>query len=263
MGKIIDAHAHLQLSDEEAWVDAPHRLPDYQQATADLQLSRFAVLVMAPAGDLHRTRAQNDYALSVAGSDERAFALCSVHPDDGDRALAEIDRVARAGAAGLKLHPSTQQFDVASEELLAVVRRAGDHGLPVLFDSVAVADPGQPEKFVGLAMSCPDTELVLAHTFGPKFVQAVMFSVLSRYPGTRRNVYLELSATVCMFADSPYVEQLAWLCRRHGLDRVLWGSDYPLFSPTESLQALTGFGFSGDEFEQVTHHTAASVYHLA
>ena len=257
---IIDAHAHLQLPGEESWVGAPHGHSDYRAAAAALDLEAFGVLVMAPAGDLDRTRTMNDQALSVSDGDQQAFALCSVHPDDGHAALTEIDRVAAAGAAGLKLHPSTQQFDVGSDELAAVVRRAGDHGLPVLFDSVSATDPAQPEKFIGLAMNCPDTDLVLAHSFGPKFIQAVMFAVLARYPQARRNVYLELSAIVNMFADGPFCDQLRWLCRQHGLDRVLWGSDYPLFSPTESLHALDSYGFTPTELEQITRHTAASLY---
>jgi predicted TIM-barrel fold metal-dependent hydrolase len=259
---IIDAHAHLQLPGEESWVGRPHGHADYLAATADLTVSRFAVLAMAPPGDLDETRRLNDAALSIAARDPKAFALCSVHPDDGDAALTEIDRIAQAGAAGLKLHPSTQQFDVASEALVSVAERAGDHGLPILFDTVAAADPGQPEKFIGLAMTCPGTNLVLAHTFGPKFVQAVMFAVLSRYPNAARNVYLELSAIVCMFADSPFADQLTWLCRRHGTDRVLWGSDYPIFTPAESLEALGTFGFTADELDQITYQTARSVYRL-
>ncbi|HEY9292400.1 MAG TPA: amidohydrolase family protein [Microlunatus sp.] len=260
--QIIDAHAHLQFPGESSWVGSPHGHSDYIDATADLPLSRFAVLVMAPQGDLAETRRLNDTALAVAERDERAFALCSVHPGDGDQALAEIDRVAGSGASGLKLHPSTQRFDVASDELLAVTKRAGERGLPILFDTVATADPGQPEKFINLSMTCPETDLVLAHTFGPKFVQAVLFAVLARYPNVRRNVYLELSATVCMFADSPFTDQLRWLCRQHGTDRVLWGSDYPVFSPAESLQALSTFGFSDDELDQITCRTAEAVYRL-
>lgn len=209
-----------------------------------------------------QTRRLNDAALSIAERDKRAFALCSIHPGDGDEALTEIDRIARSGAAGLKLHPNTQQFDVGSDELLAVTKRAGDLGLPILFDTVSATDPGQPEKFINLAMTCPDTDLVLAHTFGPKFTHAVMFLVLSRYPNTRRNVYLELSATICMFAASPFADQLTWLCRQHGTDRVLWGSDYPLFSPAESLDALDTLGFTDTELDQITHQTAESVYRL-
>lgn len=150
----------------------------------------------------------------------------------------------------------------ACGDVLAVVKRADEHGLPVLFGSIAVDDSGQPEKFIVLAMKAPETNIVLAHSFGPTFAQAVMFSVMAKYPGAQRNVYLELSGITSMFASSPFTSHIAWLCRQHGLDRVLWGSDYPLVDPAESLEGLATFGFSEGEFEQITNSTAKDVYHL-
>ena len=69
-----------------------------------------------------------------------------------------------------------------------MVARAGELGLPVLVDSVSADDPGQPEKFMMLAIECPTTQIVLAHSFGPKFAAATMFAVLARYPSFSRNV---------------------------------------------------------------------------
>lgn len=259
---IIDAHVHLQLSGWPSMIDGSHRPDQYATLIEDLSVEAYAVLVMAPRGDLDRCRAMNDAALAVATEDRRAFPLCSVHPADGAEALAEVDRVAAAGASGLKLHPNTQQFDVADDGVLEVVRRAGEHGMAVLFDSVALADPGQPEKFVQLSVAAPDTRIVLAHAFGPKFAQAVMFGVLARYPWAKRNVYLELSALAPMFAGSPFVEQISWLCRSHGLDRVLWGSDFPIYEPGEALSALDTYGFTPSERDQITAATAREVYRL-
>ncbi len=50
--------------------------------------------------------------------------MCSVHPYDGDAALDELERVETAGGArGVKLHPNTQDFDVADERVAAVVAK--------------------------------------------------------------------------------------------------------------------------------------------
>jgi uncharacterized protein len=87
-------------------------------------------------GCLDRTRARNDRLLQLAKESGGFFyPVCSVHPADGRAALEEIDRVAADGAAWLKLHPNTQQFDVADPAVTGVVQKAAEHGLPVLFDA--------------------------------------------------------------------------------------------------------------------------------
>jgi uncharacterized protein len=260
MPRVIDPHVHLQLGEQEPATGRSHRLADYREATADLDLAAYGVLVMAPAGDLDATRSLNDAVLGVRDDDASAYAMCSVHPTDGDEALAEIERVATRGAKGLKLHPNTQGFDVADPGVAAVVTRAGEHGLPVLFDTISVTDPGQPEKFLGLAVGCPGARIVLAHSFGPKFQMASLFSVLTRYPWFTRNAWLELSGVVALFGGSPYAEQLAWVCRNHGLDRVMWASDYPFYSPDESMAGLRGLGFGDAELDQVLSGTATELY---
>lgn len=255
-------HVHLELPGPSARSGPSHGLADYRAAGAAAPIDRVGALVVAPRDDLRATAVLNDAVIALSGEEPTVFPICSVHPADGADAVAEIDRVAAAGARGLKLHPNQQDFDVGADVVLDVVRHAGEVGLPVLFDSIAVADPGQPEKFMVLAMKAPATDIVLAHTFGPKFASAAMFSVMSSYPGTRRNLYLELSALVSIFAASPFTEQIAWVCRHHGLDRVLWGSDYPFFDPAESLAALDTMGFTAQEREQITSATATRLYGL-
>ncbi|MCI4366613.1 MAG: amidohydrolase family protein, partial [Thermoplasmata archaeon] len=115
---------------------APHRPADYLRGARGLDLRSVAALAMAPKADLPATRRMNDRLLELGRTRSGLFyPVCSVHPLDGPEALSEIDRVAVAGAKGLKLHPNTQQFDVADPGVAAVVARAAEHRLPVLFDA--------------------------------------------------------------------------------------------------------------------------------
>src|SRR5207342_2918337 len=69
--------------------------------------------------------------LPPMAGDPRAYPMGSVHPADGEDALTEIDRVAEAGARGLKLHPHTQAFDVAERLSRAVSHRRARRGQSV------------------------------------------------------------------------------------------------------------------------------------
>lgn len=259
---VIDPHVHLALDDEMAVGDRPQTPEDYLRATERVDLERSGVLVMAPRGDLDRTRRQNDLVLDLSARDDRFFAMCSVHPEDGDAALAEIDRVAEAGARGLKLHPNTQAFDVADDAVRGVVSHAGARGLPVLFDAYSPVDPAQPGKFVQLALACSATPIILAHMHFMDFPKLLVYEVLGRYPHYTRNVWFDMSATAKLFANSPYREQFGWVCRTVGTDRLLWASDFPLDDPAESLASLDAYAFDEAQTRQITRDNAAHLFRL-
>lgn len=259
-GPIIDAHTHPMLEPEEQTGDRPHPPQAYRELVSDLAIVRAAALTMAPAGDLERTRARNDAVLELAhGSAGFFFPVCSVHPADGTAALAELDRVAAAGCAWLKLHPNTQDFDVADPAVTDVVARAAELGLPVLFDAWAPWDANQPGKFVKLAMAVPDSRLILAHAHGPSFPQLLAYDALPRFPWWRRHVWIDISMAASMFANGPFSEQFTWVLRKIGTDRIVFGSDYPFDDPAHAIQAVNQLGLSDPELAAVMHDNAAAL----
>jgi uncharacterized protein len=258
-GPIIDVHTHLALDDGMVVLDAPHRVDDYRASIEPLDVRAAGALAMAPAGDLDRTRTQNNLVLQLADADELFYAVPSVHPRDGDLALEEIDRVAAAGAKCLKLHPNTQDFDVADDAVASVVQRAADRGLPVLFDAWSPFDRDQPGKFVRLAMAVPEARLLLAHAHGPDFASLLVYEVLSRYPWWPRNVWIDISATANLLAGGPFAEQFSWVCQKVGLDRIVFGSDYPLDDPVAATVAVSSLGFDEAGLGAVMHDNARAL----
>lgn len=100
-GPVIDPHVHLRLDDRMSMTDRPHAPADYLTRMDRVDLIAAGSLVMAPREDLERTRRPNDLVLELA-PDPPWYAMCTVHPADGDAAMAELDRVVAAGAKGLK-----------------------------------------------------------------------------------------------------------------------------------------------------------------
>jgi uncharacterized protein len=259
-GAIIDAHTHPMLDPDESIVDAPHPPENYRSLVKGTQISRAAAITIAWPHNLSRTRARNDRLLQLAEDSGGFFyPVCSVHPADDRAALDEIDRVAEAGAAWLKLHPNTQQFDVADPSVTAIVTRATERGLPVLFDAYSPWDGNQPGKFADLAMAVPDARIILAHAHGPGFPQLLIYDVVGRYPGWRRNVWIDISVTGLMLAGSPFAEQFAWVLRKVGTDRVIFGSDYPLDDPMTAARAVADLGFTVSEQAAILHDNAESL----
>src|SRR6202035_1334697 len=194
--RVIDMHTHPMLLESQQMFDAPHPPEDYLEQIRGLGIVRAAALVMAPRDDLELTRELNDRVLELATRFESFFyPVCSVHPADGEQALAELRRVADLGARWLKLHPITQDFDVADPLVTSVVREASRCGIPVLFDAYCPWDPAQPGKFIQLAREVPDARLILAHAHGPNFVDLLAHEILSRFSWWPRRVWFDISAT--------------------------------------------------------------------
>jgi predicted TIM-barrel fold metal-dependent hydrolase len=259
-GPVIDAHTHPMLDPETQIVAEPHPAQAYRALVDGSQIRRAAAITIAPRGDLDKTRARNDAVISL-GRDSGGFffPVCSVHPADGQAALDEVDRVAAAGAAWLKLHPNTQDFDVADPAVEEVVIRATERRLPVLVDAYSPWDANQPGKFVNLAMAVPESRLVLAHAHGPGFPQLLVYDIIGRYPWWGRNVWIDISVTGALLADSPFAEQLVWVLRKVGADRVIFGSDYPVDEPLAALRAFVELGFTDAEQAAILHDNAEAL----
>ena len=259
---VVDVHAHVSFGPDLVLAERPHGLAEYAAAAREARVEAAVLLAVAPQGAPDVTRRLNDLVLAARVDGVTVLPFCSVHPLDGAAALAELDRVAAAGARGVKLQPNTQGFDVAAPGVREVVVRAGRLGLPVLFDAYAPSDPAQLYKFVELAVACQDTDIVLAHLGGPKFAEMMMFHVLRTYPWWSDRLWFDLSWTVPTFAGSPFAEQLLWVCRQLGTDRLLFGSDYPMVDVAAAVDGTARLGFDTDELDAVLHDNAAKLFSL-
>jgi hypothetical protein len=256
---VFDMHVHLH--------DGATSLQAYQAAAeaAGLELTGLGAMWFggsdqARQGQPEAIRAGNDSVIALAATDSRLVPIATVHPYDGQAALDELARVADAGVRVLKLHPHTQRFDAADPRVEALVRRAGELGITVMFDNANIV-PGDSEKLFNLVAAVPSTRFVLAHAGGMNFR---FWNVL---PMTRTaesfgmaNLYFDISATVLLVAGSPLAEEFAWTLRNVGIDRVLLGSDYPQLGLGPTAEALERLPLSDDEKAAIRYRNARALF---
>ncbi|MDP2274903.1 MAG: amidohydrolase family protein [Archangium sp.] len=257
-------HAHFVQGDELAsFAEGAPRLAQLPALDAAAGVTHSALIVIAKRGDVEGTRVQNDAVIAFARkSGGHFFAVCSVHPMDGEAAVAELERVAALGVKVVKLHPNTQRFDVGAPEVAALIAATAQQKLVVLFDGFSPFDANQTGKFLMLAVQNPEARMILAHAGGPKFDEFVQFGMLRPFPWYQRNVWVDLSATAHFFADSPYEDQLVWLARQIGVDRVLFGSDFPIDSPAHAAEDFRRLGFTAEEEQRIFHDNAVELLGL-
>jgi len=215
-------------------------------------------LAIAHRDDLEPTHARNDAVLRL-GRDSGGFfyPVRLVYPFDGPAAADELGRVAAAGAAWLKLHPNVQRFDVAAPVVAELVRNAARRELPVLFDAYSPWDANQPARFAGLATAVPEASIILAH--GPGFPQLLFYDILARHPGWRRDVWIDISVTGPVLSGGPFAEKFVWVLRKVGVDRVIFGGDYPLDEPPAAVRAVISRGFTDGELAAILRRNTAAL----
>ena len=262
-GPIIDAHAHLRLTEADGLTPAQPIGTDAIRTVDDTAgVSKSALIVIARQGQTEKTRQQNDAVLAAAAAaPNRFYSVVSVHPADKQAAFDELDRVAKLGAKEVKLHPNTQNFDVSDPDVGTVVEKCGELNLVVLFDSYKPWDASEMGKFLLLAVQHPKTKIVLAHMGFSYFREAVSFELIRRL-GMADNVWFDISAIAATYAGSPVQPELVWTMRKVGTNHILFGSDWPVYTPDEAIKAVRSLGLTADEQKQIFHDNAAQLLGL-
>lgn len=258
--RLFDNHVHL-------WKGADS-LRDYRAQAKAAGLDPVSAVMwfggpnQALQGKPDEVRANNDAIIALAKSDPKLVAIATVHPYDGDAAIAEVRRVAAAGVKLLKIHPHTQKFDAADPRVLALVKAAGAAGVIVLMDNAGIVDDDN-EKLFNLALAAPKTRFIFAHLGGMGFRFWNILKAARTAEGLfGDNVYFDISATAAMIADSPIEAELVWTMRNVGIDHVLLGSDYPQFSLKQNVDGLEKLGLTAEEVAKIRYGNARKLLGL-
>jgi predicted TIM-barrel fold metal-dependent hydrolase len=243
---VIDTHVHLWNGEES--------LAEYRAKlkAAGLSVERFGAMWFggpnqARAGNPADISARNDALIALAKRHPDMIPIATVHPYDGEAALAEVTRVAARGVKLLKIHPHTQGFDAADPRVLALVKHAGAAGMVVLLDNAGIV-PADNEKLFNLALAAPKTRFIFAHMGGLGFRFWNILALARTAEGLfGENIYFDISASVILAADSPIEDEYVWTIRNVGIDQVLIASDYPQISLAKTLEAFDKLDLTEEE----------------
>lgn len=217
------------------------RLEDNLQTAAKSGVDVNVLLVAATKAS--QVRPANDWILNVramtsenlanlAGvpNPPRLIPFGTVHPDD-PHFMEEFERLQTAGVQGIKLHPDFQGFSLNDPRLLPLFDAMGD--TMVLMTHVGDAarqpdDPSTPRHVRQILKDFPHLRIIAAHMGGYCYWKEALDELAGQ------DVYMDLSSTLSFIP----VELLHEFFHRHGTDRILFGSDYPLCSAAEELEQI-------------------------
>jgi predicted TIM-barrel fold metal-dependent hydrolase len=202
-------------------------------------------------------------------------AFCSVDPLR-EYALEELERCrTKLKMDGIKIHHNANQVYLTEPEHLAKVKKvfefAALHKIPILmhFDNGhrRFGEPDVKLLVDSILKDIRPVRLRIAH-FGSSggfnqrtkaFLDAFIFQLQSEPLLKRHNITFDISAValdkdsqgVRRLADAEF-DELAVYCRKLGMQRIVFGTDYPLYTPSEYHRVLkTRLRLTEPEFRQL------------
>lgn len=261
--RVIDMHLNPQVASDLKGLTSV-TLDDLATA-CEFYEDRFAsgseglgVMVVLNPGVLAQPGA-NDAFARILGRGKIAF---SITPDFRDpQAEAQVDAARALGVKFVKFHPYMHRIEPADFDRCAdIARRAESLGLLIMVCcSYGTRDL---DRFSGLKLvahlsrvvSCP---IVMSHAGGAQILDAML--VAEDAP----NVYLDTSFSLPYYIGSSVEGDIAFVMRKVGTHRWVYGSDAPYFGLEDALRMTISFferhGFTDNEVDDVLYGTAAGL----
>ena len=168
-----------------------------------------------------------------------------LHPDS-ENFEAEIDYLVNNGIKGIKLHPEYQYSYIDNKKTYPMYEKLASSGLIAVFHSGK--DPGPftndhalPPAIKKVHSDFPALKMVAAHMGG----WMVWDEVEEALAGT--DMYFDTAAIYRLLPP----EQFVRICRKHGIEKILFGSDSPWYGQGESVEWIKKSGLSDSEIEAV------------
>jgi hypothetical protein len=196
----------------------------------------------------------NDF-MSNASKASKGFFTClaALHPGMTEAELdAELDRAEALGLRGIKLHPDFQRFRIDDRAVYKIYERA-EGRFPILFHTGDKRyDFSKPAYLAKVLQDFPKLTAIGAHFGG--WSEWGDVGCLAGFD----NLYIDTSSSLYELDYTRAKEIIAMF----GAERVMFGTDYPMWDADGELAHIEALGLSEREKQLILYKNAARLYGL-
>lgn len=256
--KIIDMHCHIypdkiaKKAIENIGNFYHHNMKNLDGTASTLKkvgkeigIEKF--IVHSTATKPNQVQSINDYIIGEINHNSEFVGYMTLHPlMTREEIRAEVNRVIPLGIKGVKLHPDFQKFNIDGDEFETIFQEI-DNRLPFL---VHVGDErydySRPYRLARMADKYPSTTFIAAHCGGyQRWSEVDIYYRLD-------NVHFDTSSSVFRLGKEKTFEVINKL----GVDKCMFGSDYPMWNPIEEVQYIKDMNFSKEEIDMLLYKNA-------
>ncbi len=193
----------------------------------------------------NQTAAINAFIAGLCRENPGVYGFATIHPDQEGMA-GEFERALKLGLKGVKIHSDMQKVALDDPRLfdlyetiqgrVPLLAHAGDNRF----------DYSNPDRLLRVLDAFPKLTVIAAHFGGWSVWREALEAFKSR------NLYVDCSSSFYALSPSEAIS----LIRGYGAERVLFGSDYPMWDPGDELKYLGKLGLTACETDWILHENA-------
>lgn len=221
----------------------------------------------------HQVESINNIAIDSYREDftEGIIEFGSMHPDCGN-VNDELKRIKNAGVKGIKIHPAFYQLDISDKRIKNIIYEASANNLVIVTHSGW--DIGFPEanyipvnSLLEIDKEINPKKMILAHMGGwndwdsvEKYLAGSDYyfdTSFSIGPINKRPDLIDPMRTYNM-KDKDFVR----LCKKHGINKILFGTDCPWSDQKEYVDKINTLDFSNEEKDKIFYFNAKQLLNI-
>jgi len=195
----------------------------------------------------------------------------SMHPEY-ENIKSELKRITDAGVKGIKIHPAFYQIDICDKRIKNIIYESQSLGLIVL--THAGWDIGFPEanyipvkSLLEIDKEINPKKMVLAHMGGwndwenvEKYLAGSDYYFDTSFSIGKVNKRPDLPDPMRTYnmSDDDFVR----LCKKHGTEKILFGTDSPWSEQKEYIEKIRNLNFTEDETKRILHINAEKLLNM-
>ena len=210
-------------------------------------------IIFSVATTLHQVDSINRFiAKTVAESDGFFTGLGAMYQDYPDMGEA-VKTMVSMGLKGVKMHLEMQGCAIDDPRLLALYEACANTIPVYLHTGDKRYDYSNPNRLKRVLKMFPHTTFIGAH-FGGWSIWEEATRELHGFD----NLYVDSSSTFHWVEHSKVKDYI----RAYGSDRVMFGSDFPMWDVEHEIRYMLELKLTDEEYENVFHKTAERVFDI-
>ncbi len=212
-------------------------------------IEKYVVLPVAIKAD--HARHINEFILSETAKHPEFIGFGTVHAEQCN-IVDEGEYILKSGLKGIKMHPDTQLFSIDDERLFPLYEAMGDKLIFMFHCGDKRYDYSSPKRLRRIMHMFPKLRIVATHFGG--------YSVWDEAAELLRDTdcMLDISSSLMFMND----EMRQKYINTYGADRLLFGSDFPLWDPEKEVKRFMELKLTDVEREKIAYKNAERVLNL-
>lgn len=184
---------------------------------------------------------------------DKFIGLGAMHPESSDL-LRDANQIIDLKLHGVKLHPDIQNFKIDCPNALKIFEICEEKSLSVLVHTGdSRYDNSNPDRVIKVLEMFPKLTFIGAH-LGGWSVWDEAVNKLSKY----QNFYVDTCSSFYELSK----ERAKEIIKTYGVDKVIFGTDFPMWKQKDELEYLFSLGFSEDELSEILHKNILRVLNI-